>query len=195
MTYEIKLEFYYQTFDPFKQKASIIFRNLMAGGRMIDYAKFSGYGLITTKGHKADVITVEETDKFNRSKTNCMIYDLTYNKYNPGKFDKLFVYRTNMSRDNAFYGYILYNTETGKMSNVYNIEHSDDRLYQYIYRGIIELANDKLFAHYSKKYDALKGRYGLTLKDIPTRKDWQEMHQYYENFVKLPFDPRVKYEE
>ena len=48
MTYEIKLEFYYQTFDPFKQKASIIFRNLMAGGRMIDYAKFSGYGLITT---------------------------------------------------------------------------------------------------------------------------------------------------
>ena len=195
MSYEITLNFYYQTFDSFKQKGALIIQNLFAGGRMIDYAKFHGYGLITTNGHKADIITVEDSDKFNRLKTNCLIYDLTYNKWNPGKFDKLFIYRTNMSKDNAFYGFILYNTETGKMSNVYNIEYMDDRLYQYVYRTIINLASDKLWNHYSYKYDCLKRRKGLSLKEIPVLKDWQEMHQYYEDFIKLPFNPNDEFYE
>lgn len=195
MNYEITLDFYYQTFDSFKQKCVLILQGLFAGGRMIDYARFHGYGLITTNGHKADKITIEETDKFNRLKTNCIIYDLTYNKYNPGKYDKLFIYRTNMSKDNAFYGYILYNTKTGKMTNKYNLDHMDDKLYQYIYMSIISLADDKIFEHYGKKYDALKRRYGLTLNDVPTRKDWIEMHQYYIDFQKKPFDPNFKLTE
>lgn len=195
MSYEITLNFYYQTFDSFKQKGALILQSLFAGGRMIDYAKFHGYGLITTNGHKADKITIEDTDKFNRLKTNCLIYNLTYNKYNPGKFDKLFIYRTNMSKDNAFYGYILYNTETGKTTNVYNIENMDDKLYQYIYRAIINLSNDKLWDHYSKKYDCLKNRNGLTLKDIPVHKDWEEMTKYYEDFVKLQFNPQENFIE
>ena len=195
MNYEITLDFYYQTFDSFKQKGVLIFQKLMAGGRMIDYARFYGYGLITTNGHKADKITIEDTEKFNRLKTNCLIYNLTYNKYNPGKFDKLFIYRTNMSKDNAFYGYILYNTETGKSVNKFNIEFTDDKLYQYIYRSIIDLPNDKLWNHYSKKYDCLKRRYGLTLKDIPVYKDWKEMHEFYEKFPKVPFNPLETIEE
>lgn len=195
MSYEITLSFYYQTFDSFKQKGAIIFQNLMARGRIVDYAKFYGYGLITPNSHKADKIVIEETDKFNRLKTNCLIYDLTYNKYNPGKFDKLFIYKSNMSKDNAFYGYILYNTETGKSVNKFNVEFVDDKLYQYIYRSIIDLPNDKLWEHYSKKYDCLKGRNGLSLKDIPVYRDWKEMHQFYEDFIKVPFDPRQKYIE
>ena len=78
MNYEITLDFYYQTFDSFKQKSCLILQKLFAGGRMIDYAKFHGYGIITTNGHKADKIVIEEIDKFTRSKTNCIIYDLTY---------------------------------------------------------------------------------------------------------------------
>jgi len=195
MSYEITLSFYYQTFDSFKQKGAIIFQNLMACGRIVDYAKFYGYGLITPNSHKADKIVIEETDKFNRLKTNCLIYDLTYNKYNPGKFDKLFIYKSNMSKDNAFYGYILYNTETGKSVNKFNVEFVDDKLYQYIYRSIIDLPNDKLWEHYSKKYDCLKGINGLSLKDIPVYRDWKEMHQFYEDFIKVPFDPRQKYIE
>lgn len=195
MTYEIELKFYYQTFDPFKQKASLILQNLFANGRMIDYAVFNGYGLINIESRKADKIIIEETDKFNRAKTNCIIYDLTYNKWNPGKYNKLFIYRTNMSRDNAFYGYILYNTETGKMINVYNIDYADDKLYQYIYRSIINLYKDKLWSHYSKKYDAVYGRYGLTLKDCPTYKDWKEMKEYYDEFVRLPVNGKLNLEE
>jgi len=190
MNYEITLDFYYQTFDNFKQKGSLILQGLFAGGRMIDYARFSGYGIITPNSHKADKIVIEYLDKFSRSKTNCLIYDLTYNKYNPGIYDKLFIYRTDMSRDNAFYGYILYNTETGKMVNKYNLDNMDDKLYQYIYLSIVNLPKKTLLNHYSRKYDALKGRYGLTLKDVPTFEDWKKVQQYYEDFVKLPFNPK-----
>lgn len=195
MTYEITLNFYYQTFDNFKQKAALILQGLMNGGRMIDYARFHGYGVITPNGHKADKITIEELDKFNRVKTNCLIYDLTYNKYNKGKFDKLFIYMSNSARDNESYGYILYNTKTQEMSNKYIIEYMDDKLYQYIYMSLIKIPNKKLWEHYGKKYDAIKKRYGLTINDIPTVKDHQEMKQYYDKLLHENFNPNEKYIE
>ena len=195
MNYEITLDFYYQTFDSFKQKSCLILQGLFANGRMIDYAKFHGYGIITTNCKKADKIAIEELNKFVRSKTNCIIYDLTYNKYNPGIYDKLFIYKSDMSRDNAFYGYILYNTETHKMVNKYILDYMDDKLYQYIYMSIISLPNIAKFNHYGKRYDAVKNRNGLTVKDCPTRSDYEEIHQYYEDLIKLPFDPRQKFVE
>lgn len=195
MNYEITLDFYYQTFDSFKQKSCLILQGLFANGRMIDYAKFHGYGIITTNCKKADKIAIEDLNKFVRSKTNCIIYDLTYNKYNPGIYDKLFIYKSDMSRDNAFYGYILYNTETHKMVNKYILDYMDDKLYQYIYMSIISLPNIAKFNHYGKRYDAVKNRNGLTVKDCPTRNDYEEMHQYYEDLIKLPFDPRQKFIE
>ena len=195
MNYEITLDFYYQTFDSFKQKSCLILQGLFANGRMIDYAKFHGYGIITTNCKMADKIAIEELNKFVRSKTNCIIYDLTYNKYNPGIYDKLFIYKSDMSRDNAFYGYILYNTETHKMVNKYILDYMDDKLYQYIYMSIISLPNIAKFNHYGKRYDAVKNRNGLTVKDCPTRNDYEEMHQYYEDLIKLPFDPRQKFIE
>ena len=192
MNYEITLDFYYQTFDSFKQKSCLILQGLFANGRMIDYAKFHGYGIITTNCKKADKIDIEELNKFVRSKTNCIIYDLTYNKYNPGIYNKLFIYKSDMSRDNAFYGYILYNTETHKMVNKYILDYMDDKLYQYIYMSIISLPDIVKFNHYGKRYDAVKNRNGLTVKDCPTRSDYEKMHQYYEDLIKLPFDPRQK---
>lgn len=195
MNYEITLDFYYQTFDSFKQKSCLILQGLFANGRMIDYAKFHGYGIITTNCKKADKIDIEELNKFVRSKTNCIIYDLTYNKYNPGIYDKLFIYKSDMSRDNAFYGYILYNTETHKIVNKYILDYMDDKLYQYIYMSIISLPNIAKFNHYGKRYDAVKNRNGLTVKDCPTRSDYKEMHQYYEDLIKLPFDPRQNFAE
>jgi hypothetical protein len=193
MTYEITLNFYYQTFDNFKQKQALILEGLLRGSRLIDYARFHCYGIITPNGHKADKITIEELEKFNRTRVNCIIYNLTYNKYNPGVFDKLFIYITNTSRDNAFYGYILYNSTTGKMSNKYIIDNMDDKLCQYIYNSLINISSNKLWSHYSKKYDAVKQRHGLNINDIPTVKDYKEMKQYYNDFIKKDFNPNLKF--
>lgn len=191
MNYELDLAINYQTFDNFKQKSAYILRGLFNGGRMIDYAVFSSYGIITSLNERNNKISVEEQDRFNRAKTNCLIFNLTYNKWNPGKYNKLFIYYSITSRDNGWYGYVLYNTETGQTFNKYCVDYSDDKLYQYIYRSIISLANDKKFEYFSKRFDALKNK---DYKNIKTVKDYREMKQYYEEFIKLPFNPLQKIE-
>lgn len=190
MNYELDLAINYQTFDNFKQKAALILQSLFAGGRIIDYAKFSSYGIITPLNERNNKINIEEQNKFNRARTNCLIYDLTYNKYNPGKFNKLFIYYSITNRDNAWYGYVLYNTETGNTSNKYCLEYADDKLYQYIYCNIINLSKDKLYEYFSNRYDALKNK---DYKNVKTISDYNKMKQYYEDFIKLPFNPLTDY--
>ena len=190
MNYELNLAINYQTFDNFKQKGALILRGLFSGGRMIDHAVFSSYGIITSLNDRRNKISVEKQDRFNRAKTNCLIYDLKYNKYNPGKYNKLFIYYSITSRDTGWYGYVLYNTETGKTFNKYCVEYTDDKLYQYIYRSIINLAEDKKWEYFSKRFDALKNK---DLKNVKTVKDYQEMKEYYEIFKKLPLNPLEKF--
>jgi len=190
MNYELNLAINYQEFDNFKQKGALILQGLFSSGRMIDYAKFSSYAIITSLNEKNNKISVEEQERFNRAKTNCLIYDLTYNKWNPGKYNKLFIYYSITSRDTGWYGYVLYNTETGKTFNKYCIDYSDDKLYQYIYRNLIDLINDKKWEYFSCRYDALKKN---DLKNIKTIKDYNEMKEYYNNFIKLKFNPLEKF--
>jgi len=192
MNYELDLAINYQIFTNFKQKSAAILINLFNGGRIIDYARFSGYGLITSLNERNNKIIIEEQDRFNRTKTNCLIFDLTYNKYNPGRFDKLFIYYSITSRDNGWYGYVLYNTETGETRNKYCLPYADDKLYQYIYVHLIELPNDKKWEYFSLRYDALKNK---DAKNIKTISDYREMKQYYEDFKKLKFNPLEKFVE
>jgi len=189
-SYDINLAINYCTFDNFKQKSAYILNRLFAGGRMIDYAVFSSYGIITPLNEKNNQIHIEEVDKFNRAKVNCIIYDLTYNKYNDGKYDKMFIYYSTVTRDTTWYGYVFYNTKTGKTLHKYCIDYLDDKLYQYIYKSILFLSEDKLWNHYSKKWDALRAH---DLKNVKTIKDWEEMHKYYEELPKKPFRPENKY--
>ena len=191
-SYDVNLAINYCTFDNFKQKSAYILNGLFAGGRMIDYAVFSSFGIITPLNEKNNQIHIEEVDKFNRAKVNCIIYDLTYNKYNEGKYDKMFIYYSTVTRDTTWYGYVFYNTKTGKTLHKYCIDYLDDKLYQYIYKSILFLSEDKLWNHYSKKWDALRAH---DLKNVKTIKDWEEMHHYYEELPKKPFKPENKYIE
>lgn len=190
MNYEFDLAINYQTFDNFKQKAALILQGLFANGRILDYAKFSTYGIITSLNDKNNRINVEEQERFNRSKTNCLIYDLTYNKWNPDIYDKLFIYYSIVNRDNAWYGYVLYNSKTGKVFNKYCLDYSDDKLYQYIYLNIINLQKKKMYDYFSDRYDGLK-RKDISL--IRTVKDYRDMKKYYEDFIQLKFNPNESY--
>lgn len=186
MSYEIELAINYQTFDNFKQKPILILQGLFANGRIIDYMKFNSYATITSLDDHNKHILIEEMDKFNRLKTNCIIYDLTYNKYNPGKYDKIFIYTSITSRDTEWYGYVLYNTKTHKTFNKYCISKSDDKLYQYIYLSIINLSEDVKWNYYNKKWDSLKEK---KFDEMQTVKHHREMKKYYENLIKAKFDP------
>lgn len=185
MNYEINLAVNYQNFDSFKQKSALILQNLFAHGRIIDYAKFAGYGGITPLNDKHTQISVEEFPKFMRSKVNCLIFDLTYNKYNPGKYDKLFIYSSTTSRNTVWYGFILFNTETGKTMHKYCLEYSDDRLYQQIYTTLIKLSEEKFWDFYSLKFDALKKK---DVDNYQSVSQWKEMRDWYDKFLHTPFE-------
>ena len=92
MNYELTLDIFYQNFDNFKQKSALILQNLFANGRINEYIKFRSYGTVTPLDDRHKKIQIEELGKFTRSKVNCLVYDLTYNKWNPGKYDKVFIY-------------------------------------------------------------------------------------------------------
>ena len=184
MTYEFDLAINYCTFNNFKQKAAYIVNSLFAQGRINDYMHFKSYGIITPLDDKNKHISIEEIDKFNRIRTNCIIYDLTYNKWNPGKYDKCFIYFSNVTRDTNWYGYVLYNSETGDLKHKYCIKYEDDKLYQYIYRSIISLADDVKWDYYNKEFDSLKNR---DTQNYRTINHYKEYKQYYEDFIKKPF--------
>lgn len=184
MEYIIDLPICYENFDVFKQKSSIILKSLFEIGRINDFMKFYKYGLITTLNRKSDQIKVEETDKFIRGKTNCMIYNLTANKYNPNTYDKLIIYYNNVSRDTIWYGYILYNTETKKLMHKYYIEYADDELYHKIWNSFMSIHRQKIFNFYSDKFDCLKKH---DYKNVKTLRDYKILKEELEEFKHKDF--------
>lgn len=121
-SYEIELNVPYVYFNNFKQKQTYNIQQVIGGSRLNFYMKFTGFGLITeTKvGPAFKNIKIEKQEKFNRIRTNCMIFDLIENDVNKGYYDKCFIYSDNSGKS-GFYGYILYNTTTGRTDHVYNI--------------------------------------------------------------------------
>ena len=185
-TFDIELAINYCTFENFKQKAAQILNNLFAQGRINDYAKFHSYGVITPTDEKNKHIHIEEIDKFNRLKTNCIIYDLTPNKYNRYEYDKLFIYYSVIARETSWYGYILYSTKTGKTNHKYCVRYMDDVLSQYIYRSIINLGNHRdLYQFHSEHMNAVKAH---NIQGLKTVKQHDEMIKKYNDFFKLPFN-------
>ena len=183
MNYELELAINYQVFDNFKQKGVLLLKNLFLNGRINDYIRFAGYGFISPLNEKSSKILVEEQDKFNRMKTNCLIYNLTKNKFNPGVYDKLFIYYS-ANRENPWYGYVLYNSTTGKTFNRYCIDAEDDRLSQYIFSQLSSLYKNKLMNFYSKRYDALKNN---DFDNMCSVQDFRDIEKYYKEWNKLPF--------
>ena len=184
MEYIIDLPVCYENFDVFKQKASLILKSLFEIGRINDFMKFHKYGLITSLNKKNNQIKVEESEKFVRGKTNCMIYNLTANKYNPKLYDKLIIYYNNVSRDTIWYGYILYNTETKDMLHKYYIDYADDKLYHKIWDSFMSMHRKKVFKFYSDKYDCIKKK---DQKNVKTLKDFNVLKQELEEFKHTDF--------
>ena len=127
MTYDFDLDIHYLKFDNFKQKQVGTFRNVLESGRLSMDMKFAGYAIITVDPEDTHSIHphIEETENFNRLKTNCLVYDMVQNEVNNGLYHKCFVYQDIGAKGNGWYGYILWNKDTGKTSHVYYIEREE----------------------------------------------------------------------
>ena len=184
MEYTIDLPVCYENFDVFKQKASLILKSLFEFGRINDFMRFHKYGLITPLNYKRNTIKVEESEKFVRGKTNCMIYNLTVNKYNPGLYDKLIIYYNDMSNDSVWYGYIFYNSNTNELLHKYYINYADDKLYHELWHSFMLMGYKNLYEYYSDKFNSIKNN---DLKNVKTIHDYKKMKQEIEEFKHKEF--------
>ena len=196
MEYKFEFERYFLDTDNFKHKQVYNILGIISGGRLREYMRFFGYGNISydpeDKEHRYPTVT--ELDKFNRLKTNCLIFDLSYNPLNNGKYDRCFIYNT-IGHQIGGYGFVLYNTKTGKLSHKYFIEYTYDGLCQALTKSFDSLIRDELWInYYGKKYDAMKRRNGLDVKDCPTLSDYERCkNNHYARFDINTYWPQDKY--
>lgn len=127
MNYDFDLDVHYIEFDNFKQKQVAIFRHVLEASRLMFDMKFHSYATITLDPEDTHHLHphIEETEAFNRLKTNCLVYDMPITDANKGYFDKCFIYQSVGSKGNGFYGYLLYNSETKQLDHVFYIEREE----------------------------------------------------------------------
>ena len=92
--FNIKFNMPYIETDVIKQKHYGILLSTIGNARLIKYMHYDGPGIITFNEddiqHNNPIVTL--MDKYNRLKTNCLVYSLTENTSNMGYYDKLFIY-------------------------------------------------------------------------------------------------------
>lgn len=108
-TYDFELQRWNFPFHNFKQKAAEILINSVHSTNFPYDVKFSSYASLTFKPEDKQLRYphIEEIESFNRLKTNCIVFDVDTPKYN-----KLFITQY-IGRIVEYYGYMMYNTETG----------------------------------------------------------------------------------
>ena len=136
-TTKLEMLFPYIQWDNWKHKTAMSIINMINGGRMKPYFKFSSFGNVSYEEDDVKKMhpIIEPHEKFNRMKSNVMIFDMPKNDTNEGYYDKMFMYHTNgVSISN--YGFVLYNSETGKMTHKCYIDDTYDDLFQILGRVI-----------------------------------------------------------
>lgn len=107
------------TCDPFKQKHSVVVRNLLEGSRLKQQLQFDTYAHLTFDENDKCLRYphIESIEGFTK-KTNCIIYNLYETEENPGIFNKLFI-TYYQGKHVPFYGYMFYHTETHRFVHKY----------------------------------------------------------------------------
>lgn len=152
--------------------------------RISPYLLFSGYGNLSfdpeDKKHRYPIVT--KLDNYTKRKTNCLIYDLGYNTYNNGQYDKLFIY-ISCSKKESYFGYIFHNTKTGKCSNKFLIPNLIDELIISINSFFYTLLNKVIIDFYLKKNQDLSlylhGK--KKINTYGTLSDYKKMLEEYQN--------------
>ena len=174
--YNIEFSMPYIETDTIKQKHYYILLQLINNSRLSEFMKFEGPGLIVfdedDKKHWHPHVSL--MDKYNRLKTNCLVFSLSENPNNMGYYDKLFLYYSTGSKI-SYYGYVMYDSKTNKSNHIYFIEDNYNDLTRCLNQSFIRMFDNTLYDYYAKKYDSVKSRRGLTIEDCPSIKEYEDM--------------------
>lgn len=143
--YKIEFNFYYIEFTNFKEKELLILRHVINGARIGQYLSFDKYANISFSDNDTKHINpcITELNSFTRGKTNCIIFNMK----NVKDYDKCLVYQT-LFKNDGFYGYIFYNSETHKYKHIYNVSYDLSLLLNNIVRSIDSLYKEDMFNYY-----------------------------------------------
>lgn len=171
----LEFSLYYLDVNNIKQKHYGTISNLIGMSRLRKYMTLNspGHLYFEEDDYKHRYPKIEKLAQYNRNKVNCMIYDLPYNAKNDEFYDKMFIYYSDSKT--PYYGYLAYNTNTGKCLHRYLITGDYNELTRVLNEFFESLFNSDKYIFYGKKYDACKKRNGLTLDDCPTVVDYELM--------------------
>ena len=152
--YTFKKMYPYVETSVLKQKEVICINNIIATGRLRHFLKFGGYGVCEYDEDDKQLINthVVMTDKFNRLRTNVMVFDVFNNDWTNGVYDKLFIFKTAWPKEHTL-NIVFHNTKTGKSMHHPEIEFAYDILVQDIMKVFNTLHKQEILDFHKKKLE------------------------------------------
>lgn len=143
---------------PIKPKQAELLIDYIKGSALCYDMKFSDYGVIefgeNDKQLKHPYITVYDNASSSH-KINCLIYDLAYTPRNYGLYDKLFIYYCDYPKFD-YYGYVMLNEETGKVSQTFYVDAAYDNLIRSLKYSLSVLSRTDKYEYYRRKNDCIR---------------------------------------
>lgn len=119
----VKLDYFYQGFYPFKESEVFNITSLIGPSRAGKYIRFKCYGNASFKEEdsKHELVTIKELDNFERKNSNVVVFEVI-DENCKNVFTELFLYH-NVTIAQSSYGLISYNNKTGNVSHKIQIEY------------------------------------------------------------------------
>ena len=119
----LKLDYLYQTFSPFKESEVSNIINLISPSRVGRCIRFKCYGNASFNEDdlKHETVTIKELDNFERNNSNVVVFEVI-DENCKFVYTELFLYH-NTSTSQSSYGLISYNSKTGKTTHKIQIDY------------------------------------------------------------------------
>ena len=155
--YTFKKMYPYVETSVLKQKEVICINNIIAAGRLRHFIKFVGYGVCEYDEDDKQLINthVVMADKFNRLRTNVMVFDVFNNDWTNGVYDKLFIFKTACPKEHTL-NIVFHNTKTGNSMHHPEIEFAYDILVHDIMKVFNTLHKQEILDFYKKNFQFLR---------------------------------------
>ena len=152
--YTFKKMYPYVETSVLKQKEVICIKNIITTGRLRHFIKFVGYGVCEYDEDDKQLINthVVMADKFNRLRTNVMVFDVFNNDWTNGVYDKLFIFKTAWPKEHTL-NIVFHNTKTGISMHHPYIEFAYDILVHDIMKVFNTLHKQEILDFHKKKLE------------------------------------------
>ena len=119
----LKLDYLYQTFSPFKESEVSNITNLISPSRVGRCIRFKCYGNASFNEDdlKHETVTIKELDNFERKNSNVVVFEVI-DEDCKSVYTELFLYHNTATLQSS-YGLISYNSKTGKTTHKIQIDY------------------------------------------------------------------------